>query len=158
MHNFMPIAIALHLLAAVIWVGGMFFAYMALRPVAASQLEPPQRLPLWSGTFSRFFPWVWIAVIVLPGTGYWMLFKAFGGLENPGLDILLMQVIGWLMILLYLHVFFAPYRRLRRGVAAGDFPAAGRALKQIRTIIGVNLLLGLTVVTIASGGRYISSG
>ena len=37
----MAIAIPLHLLAAVIWVGGMFFAYMALRPVAASLLEPP---------------------------------------------------------------------------------------------------------------------
>ena len=44
----MAIAIALHLLAAVIWVGGMFFAYMALRPAAASLLEPPLRLPLWS--------------------------------------------------------------------------------------------------------------
>lgn len=158
MHNFMPIAIALHLLAAVIWVGGMFFAYMALRPVAASQLEPPQRLRLWSGTFSRFFPWVWIAVILLPVTGYWMLFKVFGGLDDAGLDIQLMQVTGWLMILLYLHVFFAPYRRLRRSLAAGDIPAAGKALKQIRTVIGINLLLGLTVVTIASGGRYISSG
>ena len=55
----MPIAITLHLLAAVVWVGGMFFAYVALRPVAASLLPPPLRLPLWSQTVARFFPWVW---------------------------------------------------------------------------------------------------
>ena len=28
----------LHVLGIVVWVGGMFFAYMALRPVAASVL------------------------------------------------------------------------------------------------------------------------
>lgn len=158
MHNVMPIAIALHLLAAVIWVGGMFFAYVALRPVAASQLPPPQRLPLWSGTFSRFFPWVWIAVFLLPVTGYWMLFTAFGGLSHAGLHIQVMQALGWLMILLYLHVFFAPFRRLRRTVSTGDLAEAGKALAQIRSVIGINLLLGLAVVTVASAGRYVSSG
>ena len=33
------LAITLHLLAAVIWVGGMFFAYIAMRP-AAQFLDP----------------------------------------------------------------------------------------------------------------------
>ena len=54
------LAITLHLLAAVIWVGGMFFAYMALRPATGS-LEPSIRLTLWSQTLKRFFPWVWIS-------------------------------------------------------------------------------------------------
>ena len=49
-------ALAIHLLLALLWVGGMFFAYLVLRPVAATELEPPQRLPLWRGVFSRFFP------------------------------------------------------------------------------------------------------
>lgn len=40
----MPLAITLHVLSAVVWVGGMFFAWMALRPVAASLLEPPPRV------------------------------------------------------------------------------------------------------------------
>ena len=30
---------ALHLLAAVVWVGGMFFAWMILRPAAVSALD-----------------------------------------------------------------------------------------------------------------------
>ncbi|MEK7716744.1 MAG: hypothetical protein AAB322_03200, partial [Pseudomonadota bacterium] len=71
----MSIAISLHLLATIIWVGGMFFAYMALRPVAATLLPPAQRMPLWVQTFARFFPWVWAAVIILPATGYWMLYE-----------------------------------------------------------------------------------
>ncbi len=46
--------LALHVLAVVIWVGGMFFAYNALRPAAAEVLEPPNRLKLWVATFVDF--------------------------------------------------------------------------------------------------------
>ncbi len=150
----MVIAIPLHILATVIWVGGMFFAYMALRPVAASLLEPPQRLRLWSQVFDRCFPWVGVAVIILPATGLWMVYSVFGGFGNVGLYVHLMTGIGTLMILLYLHVFFSPYRRMKRALAANDFPEAGRRLAQIRTIIGANLLLGLLVTVIASAGRF----
>jgi uncharacterized membrane protein len=151
----MFIAITLHLLAVVIWVGGMFFAYMALRPAAASLLEPPQRMPLWVGTFARFFPWVWTAVILLPVTGYWMIFTVFGGFQSLALYIHIMQGLGFAMIAIFLHVFFAPYARLRRAAAAGDFPAAGKALGQIRRLIGINLLIGLTLIVITSSGRYL---
>jgi len=151
----MSIAITLHLLAVVVWVGGMFFAYMALRPVAASLLEPPLRMPLWSQTFARFFPWVWASVILIPVTGYWMILKVFGGFQSLALYIHIMQGMGVLMILIFLHVFFAPYQRLKKAVTAGDFPAAGKALAQIRRLIGTNLLLGLTLIIIASSGRYL---
>jgi uncharacterized membrane protein len=151
----MFVAITLHLLAVIIWVGGMFFAWMALRPVAANLLEPPLRMPLWSQTFARFFPWVWAAVILLPATGYWMIFNVFGGFQALALYIHVMQGIGLVMIAIFLHIFFAPYRRLKRAVAAQDFPAAGRALGQIRRLIGLNLLLGLALSVITSSGRYL---
>ena len=50
--------ITLHLLGVIVWVGGMFVAYMALRPAAVEVLEPYQRLPLMKRTLDRFFPWV----------------------------------------------------------------------------------------------------
>jgi len=143
------LVISLHVLAAVIWVGGMFFAYMALRP-AALKLEPPHRLMLWSETFERFFPWVWGSVVILPFTGYWMIFTMFGGFDSTPLYALIMQYIGIAMIAIFLHVFFAPYRRLRRFVAAEDFSAAGKQLAQIRKLIALNLGLGLITVVLAS--------
>lgn len=152
----MVIAITLHLLATVIWVGGMFFAYMALRPVAASLLEPPQRLPLWSQTFSRFFPWVWLSVIVLLLTGLWMVQSVFGGFGAVGLYIHLMAGLGILMMLLFMHVFFAPYRGIKKALAENNLPEAGRRLAQIRIIIAINLILGLVVSVIGSAGRYIA--
>jgi uncharacterized membrane protein len=148
-------AIALHTLSAIVWVGGMFFAYMCLRPVAASQLEPPQRLPLWIGTFGRFFPWVWGIILLLPLTGFGMAHGMFGGMGQWPLYVHLMMGLGIVMIMIYLHVFFAPFRRLKEAVANGDFKEGGRRLGQIRQLVGINLILGLLVSVIASAGRYL---
>ena len=46
------VLLALHVLGAVLWVGGMFFALMVLRPSLAA-LSPPQRLDLGDGV-ARF--------------------------------------------------------------------------------------------------------
>jgi len=151
--NANSLALVLHVISAVLWVGGMFFAHQVLRPVVAAQLEPPARLRLWAGVFSRFFPWVWIFVALLPLTGYWMIFKLFGGMQSVGLHIHIMHGLGWLMVLIYMHMFFAPYRRLREAVITEQWPVAGKQLNQIRVIVGINLLLGLLVIAIATGGR-----
>lgn len=150
----MPIAITLHVLAAVIWVGGMFFAYVALRPAAAAMFELPQRAPLWSRVLARFFPWVWAAVILLPATGYWMILWVFEGFANVKLHVHAMQATGGAMILIFLYIHFYPYPRLRRALAADDFPAAGRQLGRIRRLVGINLILGLITVMVATGGAY----
>lgn len=152
----MTIAIALHILAAVIWVGGMFFAYVCLRPVAANLLDPPLRLPLWAHVFGKFFPFVWIAVIALPLTGYWMMFTLYGGMSNSPPYIHIMNGIGSVMILLFLHVFFAPYKRLKQAVADQNWPVGAKSLGQIRILVGINLSLGLIVIAIASGGRFLA--
>ncbi|MGB5259717.1 MAG: CopD family protein [Gammaproteobacteria bacterium] len=151
----MGVALLLHVLAVVVWVGGMFFAYMILRPVAASQLEPPFRLALWAGVFGRFFPWVFGSIAVILATGLWMVLAVFGGFGASGLYINLMFWLGLVMMLIFLHVFFAPYRRLRVAVEQADWPAGGKQLAQIRMLVGINTLLGLLVIAIASGGRYL---
>jgi uncharacterized membrane protein len=151
----MSLAIALHALAAVIWVGGMFFAHQVLRPVAVDRLEPPQRLPVWVGVFGRFFPWVWAAVVLLPATGYWIIFAVLGGMGHAGLHIHIMNGIGLVMIALFIYLFFAPYPRLKRAVAEQDWPRGAQHLATIRRIVGTNLLLGLITIAVASGGRYL---
>jgi len=149
----MSIAVALHILAAVVWVGGMFFALLILRP-AAGALDAQVRLPLWGRVFGRFFPWVWAAVILLPVSGYWMIMRGWGGMAHLPLYLHFMQGIGWLMILLYLHLWFAPYRRLKKAIASGDYSDGARQLNQIRILVAVNLILGLLNVAIGASGRY----
>lgn len=150
----MALALALHVISAVIWVGGMIFAHVMLRPVAASQLEPPQRLTLWVGVFRRFFPAVFVTIAVLLASGYWMVLSFYGGFDAVGMHIHLMTWIGYLMMLIFLHVFFAPFRRLQQAVAAEDWPAGGKRLAQIRMLVGINMSIGLVVIAIASGGRF----
>jgi uncharacterized membrane protein len=147
----MTISLLLHILGVVVWVGGMFFAYMALRPVAASVLEPPQRLTLWAGVFGKFFPWVWISVVLILLTGLHML-MVFGGLAAP-LYALAMLGLGLVMMLIYAVVFFSPYVRLKRAVTEQNWKAGGAALAQIRQLIGVNLSLGLLTIAIVFVGR-----
>ena len=152
----MPLLISLHVLFVVVWVGGMFFAYMAMRPAAAATLEPPQRLPLWAATFQRFFPWVWVSVILILASGLLMMFRYFGGMAGAALYIHAMFGLGLLMMLIFLHVFFAPYQRLKRAVATQDWPAGGKALNQIRQLIAINLSLGLLTILVATVGKYLA--
>jgi uncharacterized membrane protein len=147
------IAVALHILGAVVWVGGMFAIYMCLRP-ALGTLEPPQRFRLMRVTFQKFFPWVWVAVLLLLASGYWMVFMTFGGMAGVRLHVHLMQGIGWVMIALYAWLFHRPWLGFKRAVDASDWPTAGKHLNRIRQIIAVNLPLGLIVVIIGASGRY----
>lgn len=151
----MSYSIALHLLAAVIWVGGMIFAHNSLRPAAVQVLEPPLRLELWVQVFRRFFVLVWISIAVILITGYWMLFNYFGGFAGAGMHIHIMHGAGILMVMIYLHVFFSPYRRLRQAVIIQDYPLAGAQLNQIRQMVGINIIIGLLVIIVASAGRYL---
>ncbi len=98
----------LHVLATVVWVGGMFFAHMCLRPAALSTLEPAQRLPLWNAVFGRFFPWVWGCVMALLLTGQAMTAQ-LGGMGGVPVAVHVMAGIGHLMALIFAYIYFAPY-------------------------------------------------
>jgi uncharacterized membrane protein len=149
----MILGLTLHVLGAVVWVGGMFFAYVVLRPFAGS-LEAPARLGLWRGVFKRFFPWVWASIVALLASGYGMLFLALGGFAGAGVHVHIMQATGLLMMALFLHLYFAPWRRLQRALDQSDDRAAAGQLSQIRWIVATNLVLGLITTAIGASGRF----
>ncbi len=151
----MGIALTLHVLAAIVWVGGMFFAWMILRPVSASQLDPPPRLTLWLGVFDRFFPWVWAAVAVLLCTGFWIVLSVLGGFANAATHIHLMTALALVMTAIFVWIYFVPYRQLGAAVGKADWPRGGQALGRIRRLVGINLVLGLLTAASGSGGRYL---
>jgi uncharacterized membrane protein len=150
----MQLPVFLHVLGVTVWVGGMFFAYMCLRPAAAEVLEPPQRLRLWDGTFARFFPWVWAAVALILASGLYMI-MLMGGFAAAPHYVHAMFGVGLAMMLIFFHVYFSPYRRLSRAVAAQDWKAGGAALGQIRRLVGVNLALSAITIATAILGRLL---
>lgn len=149
----MGLSVALHALAAVIWVGGMFFAYLAMRPAVARVVDADKRPELWCHTLSLFFRYVWASAAILLITGY-ALIGAYGGMDSVGWHIHVMHGLGLLMVLLFLHIFFAPYRRLKMAVSAGDTEEGARRVAQIRQFVAINLALGLIVVVIGAGGPH----
>lgn len=147
------IAVTLHILAAILWVGGMFFAVFVLR-LAAGAMEPSDRLPLWQRSFKKFFPWVWLSVVVLPITGYWLVYELHGNMAQLPLPYHLMHGIGWIMIFIFLHLWFAPYARFKKALEEGNLPDAGIELNKIRLLVTTNLYLGLLNVLIGTSGRF----
>ncbi len=147
-----PLLLFLHIAAVVVWVGGMFFAYVCLRPVAVEQLDAPTRLRLWEGVFRRFFPWVWISVVLIFASGLAMLLHTGMAAAPPHWHAML--AVGLLMMAIFMHVYFAPFRRLRAAVAEARWPDGGHALAQIRQLVGLNLVLGGINVLIATLGWW----
>lgn len=145
----MIIAKFLHMLGFTIWVGGMFFAHNALRPVVAVQLEPPQRLRLLAGIFSKFFVWVWISIALVLGSGLYMMML----IGKPPVYVTVMFMLGIIMMLIFGHIFFSLYRRLTRAVAAQDWQAGGKAMESIRKLVALNLILGLLTIAVAMLGK-----
>jgi uncharacterized membrane protein len=135
---------ALHVLCAVIWVGGMFFAYLVLRP-SLSVLEPAQRIALHSQIFRRFFLVVWHAMPIIVVTGFIMIYAVFGGMARVAWPVHVMLLLGLVMSAIFLAIFFGPYRTFR----ASPGPAS---LDAIRKLIGINLVLGVATIIIAAFG------
>ena len=143
----------LHLLAVIVWVGGMVFAHFFLRP-ATQALEPPQRLRLMHDVLQRFLAAVGVAVLVVLASGLWMIGNVArqavqsGGSFAMPLDWTVMATLGLVMMAIFGHIRFALYPRLRRAVAASDWPAGGQAMASIRRWVGINLALGVLAVVI----------
>ena len=149
----LTVGVAFHVVAAVIWVGGMFFALIALRP-ATGPLEPPVRLALWERVLSSFFLWVWAAVVILLVSGFAMVIWGFGGFSTVGTYVQVMMGVGILMMLIFGHLYFVPWQRFGRAVDAAEWPTAAKHIDQIRLLVTINLVLGLITVVVGAAGRY----
>ncbi|MDP2135366.1 MAG: hypothetical protein Q8J99_17320 [Sulfuritalea sp.] len=140
------ILLLLHILAVVVWIGGMFFAHFCLRPAAAEQLPPAQRLPLLVGVLGRFFTAVSVALVVLWGSGT-ILFANPGPLAPT--NWFAMTGVAGAMTVLFLVIMFRFFPGMKRAVIAQDWQAAGAAMDTIRVLVLINLLLGFLTIAIA---------
>jgi uncharacterized membrane protein len=148
----MAIALTLHLLGIIVWVGGMFFAHMVLRGAMNSVLEPNERLPLMLKVFDGFFPWVWLSVILILASGYWMLFFVYE--EETTFWLGFMSVAGTLMAAIFVFIYAIPYNQLGNALKSHDMLMAVSAITLIRQLILTNLSLGVAITVITLFGKY----
>jgi uncharacterized membrane protein len=141
----MTLSNLLHLLSAMLWIGGMAFALFALRPAAIATLAPPQRLPLMTAALGHFFRMVMAAIVVLLASGLHMLFAAGGfGAARPGVHVMFGG--GLAMMAIFGYVAHGCHPKLRRHAAAEQWPMAAALLERIRLLVLVNLVLGVLIV------------
>jgi uncharacterized membrane protein len=148
----MPILIrntllAVHLLSAVLWVGGMFYAVVVLRP-ALDTLDATPRLQMHMLTLKRFFRVVWVVMPAMLLTGWAMVFAVWGGFAALPWSINVMQTLALLMALIFLYIFFSPWQRLRRAIRPGP-----ELLPRIRQLVTLNLGLGVVTIVVGALGH-----
>lgn len=142
----------LHLLSVIVWVGGMFFAYVILRPSIGQTLKLPERMRLWDRVFHRFFKWVWLAIFLLLSSGFYMIYL-YGGMAVMPMFIHLMLFSGIIMMLIFVYLFFGCYVYFNQLVEEKEWHQAEEKLATIRKLVAVNLAIGLLTVAIIIVGR-----
>ena len=149
--DFHPLLLFVHVAGVVVWVGGMFFAYVCQRPEAASQLEPPPRLRLWRGCWRASSPGVGCGGC---GAGERLALLLRIGFAAAPPHQHLMLLMGLVMIAIYVFVYSVPYAAPEQGGRGRGGKAGGAALRRIRQLVGTNLTLGF--LTIAMGDRALA--
>ena len=142
------LVLALHLLGMTVWVGGMAYALIVLRP-ALAVLDPAPRMQVHLLTLKRFFLVVWHAMVVTVAAGFAMVSGVYGGFATLPWQVNTMMTLGVVMAAVFLFIFFGPYQRLRRAIR----PSA-EVLGTVRTLVTVNLVLGVVVIVVASLGHF----
>ena len=95
-----------------------------------------------------------------PSTGLALIVSFDGLVPNKILaaarsHIHIMMGLGILMMLLFMHVQFGPFRKLKQAVASEDWPLAGTQIGRIRPVVAANLAMGLLAAAAGSGGRLL---
>ena len=137
----------LHLYGVIVWIGGMVFAHFCLRPVAAEQLPPPQRLPFLAAVLGRFFKLVGVALGLIWLSGG-LRFIQTGGAVLP-LHWHVMAAMGSVMTILFLVIVWRYFARLQAAVREANWPDGGAAMDMIRKLVATNLALGVFTVALA---------
>lgn len=154
MTQLQPFMLFCHLLGVIVWVGGMAFAWLCLRPAAAA-LTPADRLTLWGAVFQRFFTLVWISVVLTLGSGFVMMMTT--GFTHAPSAWHVMLLSGVLMAGVFVSIWIGPWPALCSAVAAQDWATGARALARIRQRVAFNLTLGVITAAVATLGPALSS-
>ncbi|MFN3599018.1 MAG: hypothetical protein ACK4VK_04705 [Aquificaceae bacterium] len=123
----------LHLFFAVVWIGGMIYSLLFLRPSLREITQQETRDRFLRAVFSKFFLAVWISILVIfiSGMGLWHGYRR-DFTENTLFHTKLF--LFGLMAFLFFYIYFFLFRKNR--------------LTHIPNLIGVNLLMGILILLI----------
>ena len=152
-----PVSVTLHLLAAIFWLGGMFFLGIVGAPALAG-LDTDLRRRLFKEIGLRFRGPGWVAIAILLVTGVFNL--SFRGLLEPALHggrdfwfTPMGQILAWKLGLVLTMVTIGAVHDFWLGPLAGKFDAGSKEHLRVRRLVSrlgrLNAVLGILVVYFA---------
>ena len=135
--------VVLHVLAAVVWVGGMLFLGLVLTPILRG-FPAAERAALLSTVGRRFLKIAWtaLAVLLLTGPILWSL-RAFQITPALGVKLILVVVILYLSIL---HDFSLGPRLVDQLERGGQGEETAKLRRQVALFARVNTVCALIVL------------
>ncbi len=144
--------VTLHLLAAVVWIGGMLFLGMVLTPVLRDR-PPVERASLLHGVGRRFLKigWTALAILLLTGPTLW----ALHGFPLTPVLIAKLALVGIILVLSVLHDFSLGPRLVTELQKGGETKETLQLRRRVSLLARLNVLLALVVLIL---GLAISRG
>jgi len=144
--------ITLHLLAAVVWIGGMLFLGLVLTPVLRYR-PPDERASLLSAVGRRFLKIGWAALGALLATGpaLW----ALRGFELTTVLVVKLGLVAIILILSLIHDVFLGPRLVAHIGRADQGQETVRLWRRVALLARLNLLCALVVLIL---GLAVSRG
>jgi len=150
------IALALHVLAIVLWIGGVGFVTLALLPALRRIPDPRQRLMLFEALERRFSLVARGSILLAGATGLYLLFRldAWSWFADVAFWWLDAMVLVWLLFALMLFVLepLLLHRRFHEWAEASPDTAFAAALWFHRLMLALSILTILGAVAGSHGG------
>jgi uncharacterized membrane protein len=145
------VARAIHVVAIVVWIGGVWLVTTVLLP--GMRRKPPEE---WQREFEaieqRFAPQVRVAVVLVLLSGLYMLYQYDLWQRFADARYWWMQLMAWVWVLFALILFVIEPLVLRRVVQRGTAPVA--TLTRMIWLHRIVLVLALAAVLAAVGGAH----
>ena len=152
--NGMAIALALHVLSIVLWIGGVGFATAALIPALRTVRDSEQRIAMFQAVESRFAPIARASIIVAGATGVYMVYRldAWAWYAIPSYWWMHAMVLVWLLFaaLLFIVEPFIVHRRF--AVHARAAPDA--TFRKMQVLHWVLVVLAVVTILGAVAGSH----
>lgn len=145
-NNFSTLIIFLHVLSAIIWIGGMIVIRFAVHYSMQNIEEPKIKLGRTLENLKRFFSMVIPSIIILLITAIIMILS-LGFKEAELYKFVIAKEVIWTIMTIIFIVIYIKRNKAQKAFDNGDFTTAKNQLAPLaKYLIPINIILGLIAV------------
>ena len=152
----------LHLLATVVWIGGMIFVILAVTPAAKETLEPPVMGRFMGSLMKKFrvIIYVSIGLLIATGIGMMLMNKEYAGTYDFGnlwtAVVVVKHIFVLILIILGIYMMEVIVPKIGRLGAKGPSPEMAKAQKLQMRIGAINFILAILILVCTAVNGAIS--